>query len=132
LEQVKNAVIAPGVYCLAQFIASIPFNFIAALVFQSIFHWLTNINPNGEVFIYAVLITCGHLLLMEAVMLSVVQALANAMLSVTFAMVVLGSLFLFSGKYMCLYFIFTYAYIYTFLYVFMYIHINIRMLPCCL
>jgi hypothetical protein len=44
LEQVKNAVIAPGVYCLAQFIASIPFNFIAALVFQSIFHWLTNIN----------------------------------------------------------------------------------------
>lgn len=61
----KNAVIAPGTYCLAQFMASVPFNFIAALTFQSIFHWLTNINPDGEVFIYAVLITCGHLLLME-------------------------------------------------------------------
>jgi hypothetical protein len=71
LEQVKNAVITPGVYCLAQFLASLPFNFIAALTFQSIFHWLTNLNPNGEVFIYAVLVTCGHLLLMEVCLIRV-------------------------------------------------------------
>jgi hypothetical protein len=97
IEQIKNAVVSPAVYCLAQLVASLPFNFIAALTFQSIFHWLSNINPDGESFIYAVLITCGHLLLMEASMLAVVQVLQNAMLSVTFAMVVLGSFFLFSG-----------------------------------
>eukprot|EP01036_Dinobryon_divergens_P033941 gene33941-43849_t len=97
LEQIKNAVITPKTYCLAQFIVSIPFNFIASLIFQAIFHWLTNINPDGESFIYAVLITCGHMLLMEALMLTVVQVLRNAMLSVTFAMVLLGGLFLFSG-----------------------------------
>ena len=58
---------------------------------------MTNINPRGEPFIYAVLATCGHLLLMEGFMLLVVQFLKNAMLSVTFAMVIMGYLFLFSG-----------------------------------
>ena len=97
IEQVKNAVIVPSIYCLAQFAVSIPFNFFCAVVFQSIFHWLTNINPHGEAFIYSIMITCGHLLLMEAIMLTVVAVLKNAMLSVTFAMVVMGYLFLFSG-----------------------------------
>ena len=60
-------------------------------------HWMTNINPRGEPFIYAVLATCGHLLLMEGFMLLVVQVLRIAMLSVTFAMVIMGYLFLFSG-----------------------------------
>lgn len=97
IEQVKNAIITPAVYCLAQFVVSLPFNFVISLAYQAIFHWLINMNPNGESFIYAVLITCGHLLLMESIMLTVVSVLKNAMLSVTFAMVVLGYLFLFSG-----------------------------------
>lgn len=97
IEQVKNAVLTPSVYCLAQLIVSIPFNFTAAVVYQSIFHWLIDINPRGESFIYAILISCGHFMLMEAIMLTVVAVLKNAMLSVTFAMVVLGYLFLFSG-----------------------------------
>lgn len=97
VEQVKNAVLTPSVYCLAQFVVSVPFNLLASVIYQSIFHWLININPRGESFIYAILLTCGHLLLMEAIMLTVVGVLKNAMLSVTFAMVVLGYLFLFSG-----------------------------------
>jgi hypothetical protein len=97
IEQVKNAVMTPSVYCLAQFLVSIPFNMLASLIYQSIFHWLIDINPNGESFVFAIVITCCHLLLMEGIMLSVVAALKNAMLSVTFAMVVLGYLFLFSG-----------------------------------
>lgn len=97
IEQVKNAVMTPSSYCLAQFLVSIPFNFFASVVYQSIFHWLIDINPNGESFIFAIVITCCHLLLMEGIMLTVVAALKNAMLSVTFAMVVLGYLFLFSG-----------------------------------
>eukprot|EP01033_Poteriospumella_lacustris_P003037 gene3037-2222_t len=97
IEQVKNAVLTPSVYCLAQLIVSVPFNFTAAVIYQSIFHWLIDINPRGESFIYAILISCGHFMLMEAIMLTVVAVLKNAMLSVTFAMVVLGYLFLFSG-----------------------------------
>jgi hypothetical protein len=97
IEQVKNAIITPSVYCLSQFLVSVPFDFTISLIYQAIFHWLINMNPNGESFIYAVLITCGHLMLMEGIMLTVVAILKNAMLSVTFAMVVLGYLFLFSG-----------------------------------
>ena len=97
VEQVKNAIISPGMYCLSQFLVSIPFNFISALIFQSIFHWLVNVNPNGESFLYGILITCGHLLLMEGYMLSAVEVLKNAMLCVTFAMIILGYLFLFTG-----------------------------------
>ena len=97
IEQVKNAVITPFVYCLAQFMVSVPFDLILSLIYQAIFHNLVNINPDGESFVYAVMITTGHLLLMESIMLTVVAVLKNAMLSVTFAMVVLGYLFLFSG-----------------------------------
>ena len=97
VEQVKNAVVCPAIYCTAQLMVSLPFNFIAALIFQSVFHWLSRINPHWESFLYAVLITWGHLLLMEAYMLSAVEVLENAMLCVTFAMVILGYLFLFAG-----------------------------------
>ena len=96
-EQIKNNVLSPGIYCLSQFIISIPFNFIGALAFQSIFHWLSNINPDRESFIYAVLLTCGHILLMEAYMLSVVETFKDAMLSVTFSALILGYLLIFSG-----------------------------------
>ena len=97
LEHIQNSVISPGMYCVAQLLVSIPFNFMSALIFQSIMHPLSNINPNGESFIYAVLLTAGHLHLMEAYMLCIVEVLKNAMLSATFAMVVLGYLFLFTG-----------------------------------
>ena len=97
VEQVKNAIIGPGMHCLSQFLVSIPFNFISALTFQSIFHWLSRINPNRESFIYAVLITFGHLMLMEGYMLCTLEILKNAMMSISFAMIILGYLFLFSG-----------------------------------
>mmetsp|Transcript_9118 Transcript_9118/g.9175 ORF Transcript_9118/g.9175 Transcript_9118/m.9175 type:complete len:1301 (+) Transcript_9118:45-3947(+) len=97
LEQIKNAAINPGVYCLSQFITSLPFNFLASLIFNCIFHWVTNVNPTGEAFIYSILLTEGHILLMEALMLCVVQVLGDAMLSTTFSMVLLGTLFLYAG-----------------------------------
>jgi hypothetical protein len=58
---------------------------------------MVNLNPAGESFIYGVLITTQHMLMMEAIMLTVVAVLKNAMLSVTFAMCVMGYLFLFPG-----------------------------------
>lgn len=48
IEQVKNAVMTPSIYCLAQLIVSIPFDLVSSLIYQAIFHWLTNINPSGS------------------------------------------------------------------------------------
>jgi ABC-type multidrug transport system ATPase subunit/ABC-type multidrug transport system permease subunit len=99
IEQVKNTIYTPFIYCLAQLMISIPFNLLCAIIFQSIFHYMINIHPyhHNIPFVYAIVITTGHLQLMESIMLTVVAVLRNAMLSVTFAMVVLGYLFLFSG-----------------------------------
>lgn len=96
-EQVKNGIISPIIFCVGQFIATIPYNLACALVFQSIFHWLTDINPSGESFIYGILLSAGHLSVMEAIMYLVVEIVKDGMLSVTMAMVVLGMLFLFPG-----------------------------------
>jgi ABC-type multidrug transport system ATPase subunit/ABC-type multidrug transport system permease subunit len=97
VEQIKNAVISPGMYCTAQLIASLPFNFVTALVFQSVFHWLTNISTHKSSFFYAIMTAFGHLLLMEGFMLVIVEVLKNALLCITVAMLVMGWLFLFAG-----------------------------------
>lgn len=96
-EQIKNGIMTPGTYCIAQFLATVPYNIACGIIFQSIFHWFVNINPNAEVFIYAIILTAEHLLLMESIMMIVVEVVKDAMLSVTLAMVVMGTLFLFPG-----------------------------------
>jgi ABC-type multidrug transport system permease subunit len=97
IELVKNGVFTPGLYSLAQFVVSCPFNMVTAIIFQIIYHWMTSMNDTAEPFFYAVLITHAHLMLMEGIMLTVVVILKDAMLCVSFAMIVLGFLVLFSG-----------------------------------
>lgn len=63
VEQVKNAVITPGVYCLAQFVVSVPYNLLCSLVFQAIFHWMIDLNPLFESFVFGIFISMGHMLL---------------------------------------------------------------------
>jgi ABC-type multidrug transport system ATPase subunit len=97
INQIQNGIIRPAVYVLAQFLCSLPFNMACAVIFQCILHWLVDMNPRAEPFFYAVLITWGHLIYMEAIMAVVVQVLHDAMLSVIFSMICLGTLFLFPG-----------------------------------
>jgi hypothetical protein len=84
-------------WTLAQFCASAPYTLVAALVLQLVFHWLAGLNDRSEAFMYAVLLNLVQQWIQDAIDWNVVEALKNAMLSVTFVMVVLGSLFLFSG-----------------------------------
>lgn len=97
INQIQNGVIHPLAYVSAQFIVSLPYNLVCAFVFQAILHWLVDMNPRAEPFFYAILITWGHLIYMEAIMAVVVQVLHDAMLSVIFSMICLGTLFLFPG-----------------------------------
>ena len=96
-EQVKNGIITPATSVSAMFVATLPYNAVCAVAFQSIFHWVSAINPSGESFVYAILLTMGHLLMMEAIMSIVVEIVHDAMLSVTLAMLVMGMLFLMPG-----------------------------------
>ena len=99
-DLVCNGLVDYPTYILAQFLSSIPYNALASLAFQSIFFWLSNMNPSATVFFYVVFITFGHLLLMEAAMLIVVEALRDALLSLIFSMVICGNIYLWSGFYM--------------------------------
>lgn len=97
INQVQNGVITPIAALGSQFIATLPYNMGCAIVFQCILHWLVDMNPRPEPFFFAVLITWGHLIYMEAIMACVIQVLHDAMLSVIFSMICLGMLFLFPG-----------------------------------
>jgi energy-coupling factor transporter ATP-binding protein EcfA2 len=97
LEQMKNDVMTPSVYCIAQFLVSLLPFLLIAVIFQSIYHWLTNLNGTAECFVYVICITFGNMLVMEAILLCVVGVLHNAMLSITFVLVIMGALFLFPG-----------------------------------
>lgn len=96
-EQIKNGVIQPYQYCIGQFVATIPYNIVCSIIFQCTFHWISHINPDEEAFFYAIVITAVNITLMESIMITVVEVVKNAMLSVTSALIVLGTLFLFSG-----------------------------------
>lgn len=96
-EQIKNGIVTPALYCASTFFASLPYNAVGALLFQSIFQWVSAVSPDGRTFIYGILLTMGHLTMMEAIMNIIVEVVKDAMLSVTAAMLVLGALFLLPG-----------------------------------
>lgn len=61
------------------------------MVFISLFHWLTNLNPNRESFVYDIFINWGHLLLMDSFLVLIIEVLKNDFLSTTAALVFIGS-----------------------------------------
>ena len=63
---------------------------------------LVGFNDDFEAFVYAVLTSFSLLLLMEAITLSVVEGLKDPMLSVTFSMIVRGSLLRLDAREACL------------------------------
>lgn len=68
-------------YGIAQFIASLPFIFGAAILFQLPLHWMVGFNDWFGAFAYAVLMSLALMLLMEGIVLSIVEGLKNPMLS---------------------------------------------------
>eukprot|EP00053_Salpingoeca_punica_P015740 m.145601 g.145601 ORF g.145601 m.145601 type:complete len:1425 (-) comp16788_c0_seq2:22-4296(-) len=96
-QEFVNGTYKLSTYCLAQFVASIPATLLTALCYQVVFHWLVGFNDKFEAFVFSVLMSFALLMLMEAITLSVVEGLKDAMLSVTFSMILMGMLFLFAG-----------------------------------
>jgi hypothetical protein len=68
-------------YAVAQFLASIPFTFAAAIIYQLALHWMVGFNDWFEAFVYAVLMSLVLMMLMEGIVLSIVEGLKNPMLS---------------------------------------------------
>lgn len=97
VDRIANGFYSPGVYVLAQFLVSSLYNLVATVVFCCIFHWLVDLNDNGEAFLFDIAITWGHLLLMEAALMTIIEVLKNDFLSTTAGMIFIGTNMLFSG-----------------------------------
>jgi hypothetical protein len=64
---------------------------------DSIFHWMTNVNPDGECFVYDFLLMWVLLMLMESVLLTAIEVMKNDFLCTTFGLVFLGMCMAFCG-----------------------------------
>ena len=93
LNQTYNA----KTYCLAYFLASLPYQLVSAIIYEAILWYLVGFNDTFANYVFSVASTFSLLLMMEGISLITVQVLKDAMLSTTFSMVVLGTLFLFPG-----------------------------------
>ncbi len=99
LQVMLNSGYSPAQYCFAQFCAPVPYQVVISFIFQAFFHYIcfVHIDPSFGAYAYASLTTMGLLFIMEGIMLCVVEVVKNDMLATTFAMIVLGILFLFPG-----------------------------------
>lgn len=96
-QEVANGSYRYPTHTLAHFLASVPFNLLCAILYQCVFHYLVGFNDLFSAWVYSVAMSLALMLVMEAIVLCVIEALKDAMLSVTFSMILLGMLFLFAG-----------------------------------
>jgi ABC-type multidrug transport system permease subunit len=97
VDRVANGIFTPAVYVGAQFSAAVVYCCIVSFIFVCVFHWLVNINPDGEAFVYDFLMAWASLLLMEGVLLNLVEVMKNAFLCTTAGMIFLGACMAFCG-----------------------------------
>lgn len=97
VDRVGNGIFTPAVYVAAQFLASLVYCLPLSFIFMCIFYQLVNINPNSEAFVYFWMMCWVSMALMEAVLLNFIEAIKNAFLCTTSAMIFLGSIMAFSG-----------------------------------
>jgi len=98
VDRIANGFYNPGTYVFGQFCASAIFNFFVSIIFTVIFHWLSNLGgDSAERFFYNLVITFGHLLLMDAALNMFIEIIKNSFLCTTSGMIFIGSNMLFSG-----------------------------------
>jgi len=85
------------VFVMTQFLAASIYNWVISFVFVCIFHWIVDLCPANDCFIYDIFITWGHLMLMEAAVQLCVETLKNDFLATTAGLVFIGQNMLFSG-----------------------------------
>ena len=96
-EEVVNGAYKLHTHCLAQFVVTLPLNFLAVLVYEAVLHWMVGFNDWFPSYIYAVLLAWAVLQCFDGVLLCVTEMLRHPMLVASFSMVTLGFFALFAG-----------------------------------
>ena len=97
VDRVNNGIYTPGAFVLAQFLAAAFYNLAVTFVFISVFHWLTNVNPNKECYVYDIFINWSCMMLTESFLLVVLEVVKNDFLTCTSGMLFIGMNMSFAG-----------------------------------
>jgi hypothetical protein len=97
VERIANGIYTPGTFVAAQFLSSAIFSWIVSFIFVCIFHWLVDLCPDGDCFVYDIFISWGHLMMMEAIIHILVEVLKNDFLATSASMIWIGTNMLFAG-----------------------------------
>jgi len=97
VDRIKNGFYHPGVYVAAQTTVSLLYNLGAVTLFTCVFHWLSDLNPSAEAFIYDILISWAHISVEESMLMIFIETLKDDFLSTTGGMLFIGTNMLFAG-----------------------------------
>ena len=75
---------------MAQWVASLPYVLVCALVFEAFIHFIPGINTSAESYVYVVVMSWVMQLVMEGVDWILIEVLQNDLLAVTGGMVMIG------------------------------------------
>ena len=96
-DAVLNGITTYELYLVTQMLASSTRYIPMSILAETPLYWLARVNDRGDVFVYGCLISLGHMMLSEAVMLVIVEVVRDAVLSLICAIFVVGSVLLLSG-----------------------------------
>jgi ABC-type multidrug transport system ATPase subunit len=90
-----------GTYCIAQFVAALPWQFMCATTFTTLIYWIPfynwTISEDPEAFVYAICTSMVMMLTQEAVNWCLIELLQSDLLATTAAMTILGTFFMLAG-----------------------------------
>jgi hypothetical protein len=95
--EVVNGAYKFSTHCVAQFLVTLPFNFVAAFVYELCLHWMVGFNDWFPAFVYSVLMAWALLQTFDGVLLCITETLKHPMLVASVAMMALGLFSLFAG-----------------------------------
>jgi ABC-type multidrug transport system permease subunit len=90
-----------GTYCLAQFVAAIPWQLMCSTVFTLLIYWIPfynwDISGDPDAFFFAICTSFLMMITQEAVNWCLIELLQSDMLTTTAAMTILGTFFMMAG-----------------------------------
>lgn len=98
-EESFDSALTFSTHCVARLLVSLPFNFVGALLYTAVFWGLMDLPVEWEIYIYQALILFALSICTEPLVLIAVELLRNAMLCVSFSIVLLAVFLLLGGMF---------------------------------
>jgi hypothetical protein len=96
LQEFSNGAFGIPTHTAAQFVTGVPFNFVSALVFSSVFHWMVGMHDTLEAFAFTVLMAFVLLECMEVLVVISAELLREGGMTTSMASTIAGAVQVFA------------------------------------